>query len=161
VQDNKPSNNSGGTAILRFVLLLILLGAALGVIEGVFNTDALKAKIQQSGLYLSLTCLAMTAIPMILARFGGMGMGHALEGGWKKQVLGIVSFLWSMATASMIARLLFFLLPIESRNSGVMILVALSYFVIGLLILAPFQYIAFRPYAKRHNIPIWPNLPKE
>jgi hypothetical protein len=138
-----------------------LLGAALGVIEGVFNTDALKEKIQQSGLYLSLTCLAMTAIAMLLARFGGMGMGLAMEGGWKKQVLGIVSFCWSLATASMIARLLFFLLPIDSKNDGVMVLVALSYFVIGLLILLPFQYFAFRPYAKRHNIPIWPNRTKE
>lgn len=161
VQDTKPSENSSGSVILRFVLLLILLGAILGAFEGVFNTDALKAKIQHSGLYLSLTSLAMTAIAMVLARFGGIGIGLALEAGWKKQVLGIISFWWSMATASMIGRLLFFFLPVESKNEGVMVLVVFSYFVIGLLILLPFEYFAFRPYAQRHNIPIWPNLPKE
>jgi hypothetical protein len=159
--DKPNSDSNGGTAILRFVLLLILLGAVLGAIEGIFHTDDLKAKIQQSGLYLSLTCIAMTAIAVLLARFGGMGLGIEMEAGWKKQVLGIVSFWWSMATASMIGRLLFFLLPIESKNYGVMLLVIFSYFFIGCIIVLPFQYFAFRPYAKRHNIPIWPNLPKE
>jgi hypothetical protein len=88
---------------------------------------------------------------MLLVYVGGFGT-H-LTGGWKPQLLGLVSFFWAITTANMIARLLLTLIPIESSNDGVMVLFYFIYFTAGCLILASFQYLAFRAYKKRKGIP--------
>ena len=159
MSDFDLKDNTKAWRAVRFLLFCVLIGVVAGVSSVLPGIDELKTALKQSALYLSLACLAMIAAQMLLVYVGGFGT-H-LTGGWKPQLLGLVSFFWAITTANMIARLLLTLIPIESSNDGVMVLFYLIYFTAGCLILAPFQYIAFRAYRKRKGLPYWPNLPKE
>jgi hypothetical protein len=94
----------------------------------------------------------MIAIAMALVAGVGSWGPNALVSGWKKQLLEVCSFFWAIATAKAIAGLLNMWIPIETDNDGVGVLFYFIYFTIGCLILAPFQWLAFRYYKKRKGI---------
>jgi hypothetical protein len=97
---------------------------------------------------------------MILILTGGMDF-MSFTGRWRQQLFGIVSFFLSIKIAGVIAYTLALIIRPESANDGIMTLYGFLLFLAGVIILAPFQFLAFRAYAKRKGIQTLLNLPKD
>jgi hypothetical protein len=146
------SEKTKWSRVARFFLFCAIVGLVGGAAYAIPGFNELVTTIQHNALYLALVCLGMIAIAMALVAGVGSWGANALVSSWKKQLLEVCSFFWAIATAKAIAGLLNMLVPIETDNDGVAVLFYFIYFTIGCLILAPFQWLAFRYYKKRKGI---------
>ena len=110
----------------------------------------------QNDLVALSVALGMTFILMIAILIGGMQFTD-LTAEWKPQLFGVFCLFWSIDTCRTIGYVLARYLSPGTDNEGVLFL----YFFAGLLVLLPFEFIAFRAYRLRKGLPVWPNLPKQ
>jgi hypothetical protein len=158
----QPEQLSDKTKLLRAIRMMgfIILYALLEVAVSRAIPDQLATTVKNSILYSGLLALGLTLVLTVLILIGGMDF-MSFTGEWKRQLFGIVSFFLSIKTAGLIGHTLALSIQPQSANDGIMTLYGFLFFIAGVIILAPFQFLAFRAYAKRKGIPYWPNLPKE
>lgn len=144
--------------IVRFFLFCVLIGGAVGLLSATLRIDELKALIIANPIYHMLAVVAMILISIFLNVIGGgAGWAGAWNAEWREQLLGLITFFWTLVTAKAIGSLLAWWLAPNTHDEVILFL----FFVIGLLILIPLQFVAMRAYARRNGIPMWPNVPKE
>jgi hypothetical protein len=142
--------------LVGFILLYVLVEVGIEALV----PDHLSAAVKSNSLYVLGLAVGLIVLIMMIIRIGGMDL-MSFTGEWKQQLFGIFSFFLSIKAAGLIGYLLFTSVGLHSENEGVMTLYTFLSFAVGVMLLAPFQFLAFRAYARRKGIPTWPNLPKE
>ena len=145
------------TKLLRALRMLgfIVIYALVGVYLSQMIPREWDMTIRGNLWYVAALAAGMIAVAMLLSYNNADFI--SFTGRWKQQLIGLFNFFWTMNTARVIAYLLMGLLVPDSTNEGMGFL----FFLLGVIILAPFQFLAFRAYAKRKGIQTWPNVPKD
>jgi hypothetical protein len=141
--------------IRYFVFAFLYAGVEIALMQIPLLRD-LAVAAHQSDLVALAVALGMTFILMIAILIGGMQFTD-LTAEWKPQLFGVFSFFWSIDTCRTIGYVLARYFSPGTENEGVLF----TYFFVGLIILLPFEMIAFRAYRTRKGLPTWPNLPKQ
>jgi hypothetical protein len=142
--------------VARYVLFALLYAVIeIGVTRVPFIASFASAAHADPILGVA-AAMGMTFALMIAILIGGMQFND-LTGEWKPQLFGAFAFFWSLDTCRTIGYVLAQYFSGTPQDEGVRFI----YFFLGLLVLMPCEFIAYRAYRLRKGLPVWPNLPKQ